>query len=162
MTQKTYSITASGLTVAGATTLVAVRAPASAVNLELLEARVAQNGTSTQEQIRVAIGRQAAALPTVTSATPEPLRAGGTASVVTGATNCAAGTCGVNASAEGGGVFTPIVSDCFSNLNGWLWLPPGDGRIVHPSGAADILSIKLLEAPTGLTKWAVALVFREV
>tara|TARA_R110000822_G_scaffold137399_7_gene274899 strand:- start:1455 stop:1943 length:489 start_codon:yes stop_codon:yes gene_type:complete len=162
MSHRTFSIVSPTATVAGSQSLIVIRPPVDGVNLEVIEARISQNGTTTAEQVRCAIGLKSSAYQTVTAGTPVAMRQGGTASVITGGTAVAAGTSGVNASAEGGGTFVPLVEDGFSNVNGWVWLPMPDSRIVIPSGSADALTLKLASTPTGLTGWSAVLIFREL
>src|ERR1043166_3942519 len=109
-------------TITGASTLVFIN-PGTTMSLEILRAWASQSGTTTSAQVRIALARQVTAFPTLTSATPRALKDRDPASAITGGTAGAAGTCGVNASAEGAGAKTILVPDAFNNLNGWLWVP---------------------------------------
>jgi|307.fasta_scaffold31720_3 hypothetical protein len=159
-----FSVSAGGQTVAGATTLVFVN-PAAAVNpnLEFLRFWVGQSANATSAQQRIQLDTQASAFPTLTSSTPTKLKvADPNASVITGGTAGAAGTSGVNASAEGAGTKTPVWDDAFNVLNGWLHVPtPAETRVM-PAGFAQGLGLFFPVAPATLTNWAFGLVFREI
>src|SRR5215472_16061472 len=149
-----FSISTAGVTVVGATTLIFVN-PAAAVNpnLEFLRFWVGQSANATSAQQRIQLDTQASAFPTLTSSTPTKLKvADPNASVITGGTAGAAGTAGINASAEGAGTKTPVWDDAFNVLNGCLHVPtPRDAgglcarcQPVLPSGAgnADELGLR--------------------
>ena len=159
-----FSVSAGGQTVAGSTTLVFVN-PAAAVNpnLEFLRFWVGQSANATSAQQRIQLETQASAFPTLTSSTPTKLKvADPNASVITGGTSGAAGTSGVNASAEGAGTKTPVWDDAFNVLNGWLHVPtPAETRVM-PAGFAQGLGLFFPVAPATLTNWAFGLVFREI
>jgi len=159
-----FSVSAGGITVVGATTLVFVNpAAAPSVNLEFLRFWVGQSANATSAQQRVQLETQATAFPTLTAATPTKLKpADPNASVITGATTGAAGTAGINASLENGGTKTAVWDDAFNVLNGWLHVPtPAETRIM-PAGFAQGLGLFLPIAPATLTNWAFGLAFREV
>jgi hypothetical protein len=159
-----FSVSAGGQTVAGSTTLVFVN-PSAAVNpnLEFLRFWVGQSANATSAQQRIQLETQASAFPTLTSSTPTKLKvADPNASVITGGTAGAAGTSGVNASAEGAGAKTPVWDDAFNVLNGWLHVPtPAETRVM-PAGFAQGLGLFFPVAPATLTNWAFGLVFREI
>jgi len=86
-----------------------------------------QRGSATSAQQRVQVEMQASAFPMLVSATPKKLKPSDpNASVITGGATGAAGTSGINASAEGGGTKTVPWGDNFNVLNGYLWVaaPP--------------------------------------
>jgi hypothetical protein len=159
-----FSISSGGQTVAGATTLVFVN-PAGAPNpnLEFQRYWVGQSANATSAQQRIQIDTQASAFPTLTAATPTKLKPSDpNASVITGGTAGAAGTAGINASAEGAGTKTPVWDDAFNVLNGWLHVPTPPETRVMPAGFAQGLNLFFPVAPATLTNWAFGLVFREV
>lgn len=155
----------SNTTIVADATLVAIRAAASATTrgsvLEILSVRVGQQGTSTNQQLGILLADKATAFGTMTAATPSPLSVGGAASGITGGTAQAAGTAGVDASAEGAGTVTPIIADSFSVLGGWLWIPTPEERILLLPGSNPFI-VKLVGTPTTLTGWSANVVFREV
>jgi hypothetical protein len=159
-----FTISSGGLTVAGATTLIFVN-PAAApnVNLEFLRYWVGQSANATSAQQRIQLETQATAFPTLTSSTPTKNKpADPNASVITGGAAGAAGTSGINASAEGAGVKTAVWDDAFNVLNGWLSVPtPAETRIM-PASFAQGQGLFFPVAPATLTNWAFGLVFREV
>lgn len=157
-----YTVGAGGTTIAGATTLSFVN-PAAApnVNLEFFRAWVGQSANATSAQQRVQLETQVTAFPTLTSKTPEKLKRAEAASIITGGTAGAAGTAGVNASAEGAGGKTSIFDDAFNVLNGWLWVPTPNETIIMPAGSTSGLGLFLPVAPATLTNWSWGLTFGE-
>ena len=148
--------------VADATLLIIHSASANASRgstLEILSARIGQQGVTTNQQLGVILGGKASAFGTYTSATPSPHYIGGVASGITGGTAGAAGTAGVDASAEGAGTVTPIIQDSFSCLNGWLWIPTPEERIILLPDTAIIL--KIVGTPGTLTGWSCDMTYRE-
>lgn len=159
-----FSISAGGMTVAGATTLVFVN-PAAApnFNIEFLRFWIGQSANATSAQQRVQLINKASVFPTLTSATPTKLKvADPNVSIITGGTAGAQGTCGVNASAEGAGTATPRWDDAFNVLNGWLMVPTPPETTVYPAGFSGALGLYFPVAPATLTNWAAGLVYREV
>lgn len=159
-----FSISSGNITVAGATTLIFVNPPAApSVNIEFLRYWVGQatNATSAQQFIRLVT--QVTAFPTLTAATPTKLKpADPNASVITGGTAGAAGTAGINASAEGAGTKTAVWDDAFNVLNGWLHVPtPAETRIM-PAGFTAGQGLFFPTAPATLTGWSFGEVYREV
>jgi hypothetical protein len=155
---------AAAQSVLGATTLIFIN-PAGAPNpnLEFLRWWVGQYANATSAQQVIQLETQVTAFPTVVSFTPTKLKPSDpNASVITGGTAGAAGTCGINASAEGGGAKTAVWTDAFNVLNGWLHVPtPAETRVM-PAGFASGLGLFFLAAPTTLTSWVWGTVYREV
>lgn len=158
-----FSISTGGITVAGSTTLVFVNPNAAPnVNIEFLRYWVGQSANATSNQQRIQLVTQVTAFPTVTSFTPTKLKFADAVSVVAGGTAGAAGTCGINASAEGAGAKTAVLDDAFNVLNGWLMVPtPAETRIM-PAGASAGQGMIFPIAPTVTTNWAFGVHFREV
>ena len=158
-----YAINMSASTIVADASLICLRAATAlssrASVLTLIEARVSQQGTSTSQQLGIIIGQKVSAFGTFTSATPSPLVVGGVASGITGSTSVAAASAGVDASAEGAGAVTNIVTDAFNNLNGWLWVPVPEARITVSIDLAVVL--KIVGTPTTLTNWNATLTFLE-
>lgn len=158
-----YSVSMSDTTIVADATLVIIHSASglsAGNNLEIERAWVGQRGTDTSDQLGILIARKESVYPTVTSATPAPHTIGGTASGITGGTAGAAGTAGVDASAEGAGTVTTIIADAFNNLNGWLWVPTPEERIIVQPDTAVIL--KLVGTPATLTNWYAGITFREL
>lgn len=151
-------------TIVGANTLVFINPPAApSVNIQLLRATVGQAANATSAQQRVQHVSQVTAFPTLTSVTPQKLkRSDPNASVITGGTAGAAGTCGVNASAEGAGAKTVMWEETFNVLNGYLWVPTPPEVVVFNAGLASGYGLFFPAAPATLTSWAANVNFAEV
>jgi hypothetical protein len=159
-----YTITMENQTVVADETLIILRA-ATAVSsraslLEVERIVVSQQGTSTGQQLGIILGQKASAFGTYTSTTPAPHSIGGPASGITGSTSGAAASAGTDASAEGAGTVTTTIADAFNNLNGYLWVPTPEERILILPDIAFI--VKLRGTPTTLTGWNAYLTFTEV
>ena len=159
-----FNVVGTNITVAGATTLIFIN-PAASVNFNLEFRRwwIGFTGSNTSIQQRVQIVSQASAFPTLTSATPVSLKlADPNASIITGATNGAAGKAGINASAEGGGSKTVLRPDAFNQLNGYLLvLNPGE-TMVFPAGYSQGMGLYLPTAPSTLSGWEFGATYAEV
>ena len=157
-----YSVVMANQTIAGASTLVFIRAAATASTrasyLRILRAWVSQEETETSQQLGIALGQKVTAFGTYTSTTPTNHAIGSAAAGVVGGTAGAAATSGTDASAEGAGAFTPIIEDGFNNLNGWLWVPTPEERILLTPDSA--IALKLISAPTTLTGWTAGVTLR--
>jgi hypothetical protein len=128
--------------------------------LEILRCGISQRATATSEMIGVILGEKADVEATVTAATPEPHVLNGTASGITGATDGAEGTAGVDASANGAGTFTTIIADSFNNLNGFLWVPTPEERIIV--GPDQCFALSLDTTPTSLDNWTAYVTYAEI
>ena len=158
-----FTVGGENITVAGATTLVFIN-PAAApnFNIHILRAWVDQSANATSAQQRVQYETQVTAFPTLTSATPAKLkRADPNVSIIAGGTAGAAGTSGINASAEGAGTKTSIFGGCFNVLNGHLWVPTPEEVIVMPAGSASGFGLFFPAAPGTLTGWTFGVNFAE-
>lgn len=158
-----YSVNGGNITVAGATTLAFIN-PAAApnINIEILRCWVGQTANATSAQQRVQTESQATAFPTLTAATPANLKRAEAASIITGGTAGAAGTAGINASAEGAGTKTAIWNDAFNVLNGYLWVPTPRETMIFPAGYAQGFGLFFPAAPSTLTGWSFGANFGEV
>ena len=163
MSAGVYSIVAKGVTVIGANTMVFVHSGTSAT-LKILRCSISQGDkTAASEQQAVALYTQVTAFPTLVTATPFQL--GGVndaASAITGGTAGAAGTCGINASAEGGGAKTLGPSAGFNNLNGWEWVATPKGEIILPASSLSGFGILLVTTPTVKTLWYAYIDYEEL
>lgn len=159
-----YVVSSGGVTLANqAVTLVFINPAAGpSSTLEFIRAWAGQSGSTTSAQQRVQLVTQVSAFPTLTSKTPEKMNLGDPVSVITGGTAGAAGTSGVNASAEGAGTKTVKFEDAFNVLNGWLWLPGPSETIRLRAGEASGFGLHFPVAPGSLTNWSFGVVFREI
>jgi hypothetical protein len=159
-----YSVVMDNQTIIADSELITIRAAAAyssrGSELEIMRFAVSQRGTSTAQQLGIRWGQKASAFGTFTSVTPSPLAIGTVASAIAGSTSNAAASCGVDASANGGGTFTAIGSDAFNNLNGFLWVPVPEERIIV--GPDLTFLIQLQGTPTTLTGWNAYMIFREL
>lgn len=147
-----------GLTLANAALTLAFLNPAAAPNLSInfLRMWAGQQGTSTSGQQRVEVTEQPTSFPTLTSATPRALKRGDpNASIIAGATTGAAGTCGINASAEGAGTKVVIWDDVLNYINGYLWVATPREVLNFPAGYTKGWGLFLPAAAASLTNWAV-------
>lgn len=155
--------TTTGLTVAGATTLNFINPIAAPnVNIEYLRHWVGQTANATSAQQRIGLYSQVTAFPTLTNVAPKKLKFYDAVSVITGNTTGAAGTCGINASAEGGGAKTLIWDDAFNVLNGFLKVANPPETEIFPAGSASGCSFWFPTAPSTLSGWNWGQNFREV
>jgi hypothetical protein len=157
-----YVVSGANITVVNAVVTLAFINPSSTVGIEILRCWVSQSANATSVQQRVQLNTQVTAFPTLTSATPAKLKLSDPASGIVGGTAGAAGTAGINASAEGAGAKTVIWSDAFNVLNGWLWLPTPAETTILGAGAASGFGLHLPAAPATLTGWSFGVVYREI
>jgi hypothetical protein len=159
-----YSVTMQNQTIIASSDMVIIRTAAAigtrASNLRLLRAWCSQNETETSQQLGIMLALQASAFGTYTSTTPTPHVAGGNASGITGSTSAAAASAGTDASANAAGTKTPIIYDGFNNLNGWLWVPTPEERIILPADTAIVLA--MVGTATTLTNWNAGITFEEL
>jgi len=156
-----YSITANGMTISAAKTLIFINVGTTR-GIEILRFWVGQSGTTTGEMVRVQAITQVSAFPTLTSYTPLALKLGDGASAITGGTTGAAGTCGVDSGAVGAGTKTVRFERSFYNLNGTEWLAgPHDSIVLAPSGTSGF-GLYVPVSPTGTGGWNATLIYREL
>lgn len=157
-----YIVAASRVTLANQAVTLAFVNPGTTQSLEFLRAWLGQSGSATSENRSVQLSTQVTAFPTLTSATPAKTKLLDPASQITGGTAGAAGTSGVNASAEGAGAKTVVIPDAFNVLNGWLWVPTPKETLMMNASAAAGLGLHLPAAPTSLTNYSGGLLFAEL
>jgi hypothetical protein len=159
-----FSVGGDGLTLANqAVTLVFMNPPAApSVNILLMRIWASQQGSATSAQQRIEAETQASVFPTLVSATPKHLKLGDTtASILTGGTAGAAGTAGINASAEGAGTKTVMFGDNFNVLNGYLWVATPREQIDLPPGYTSGFGLFLPAAAASLSNWAAGINYAE-
>jgi hypothetical protein len=153
-----------GLTIANAALSLAFLNPAAAPNFNISFLRIwcSQQGSATSAQQRVEVTEQPTGFPTLTSATPRAFkRMDPNASIIAGGTAGAAGTCGINASAEGSGTKVVIWDDVFNVINGYLWVATPREVLTYPAGSTKGVSLFLPAAAPSLTNWAVGMNYGE-
>ena len=159
-----YSVTMQNQTIIASSDMVIIRTAAAigtrASNIRILRAWCSQNATETSEQLGILLGLQATAFGTYTATTPTPHVLGGAASGIAGGTAGAAATAGTDASANAAGTKTPLIYDGFNNLNGWLWVPTPEERIIVPVDTAIVLA--MVGTATTLTNWNAGITYEEL
>ena len=158
-----FTVVMENQTIVADATLVIVHA-ASAIGtagslLEVVRCTISQNETETSQQLGAIIAKKVTAFGTYTSTTPQPHAIGAAVSGITGGTAGAAGTAGTDASAEGAGAATTIYTEGFNNLNGWIWVPTPEERILV--GVDQAVIVKIRGTPTTLTGWNATLTYLE-
>lgn len=156
--------TTTGLTVAGATTLNFLNPIAApSVNIEYTRHWCGQAANATSAQQRIGLVTQVTVFPTLVTITPVKLKkADPNVSVIVGGIAGAAGTAGINASAEGAGAKTLWWDDTFNVLNGFLKVPMAPETEIVPAGFASGVGLWFPTAPTTLTGWNWGQNYREV
>lgn len=159
-----YSVIGTNITIANAAVTLAIINPPATRVIEIVRCWVSQFANATSAQIGILMGMKAAAFGTYVSATPEKLKTSDPTAGITGGTAGAAGTAGINASAEGAGTVTTKYPDAFNALQGWLWTPSFTGGESMILSGADSLAfvLKLQAAPTTLTGWNFGVTYREI
>jgi hypothetical protein len=167
-----YVISSDNVTLASATSPIIVfinpvAAGATGSGIEIVRCWASQRAGATSAQTGVALGTKISVFPTLTSATPAKTKLSDPTSGIVGGTAGAAGTCGVNASANGAGTEIAVVNDNFNNLTGWVWYPsPSETFVLMPGGTSGFF-MKLLGSngtttvsPAASWSWGVA--FKEI
>ena len=157
-----YEIVGSNITVANAAVTIIFINPGTTQSIAIKRIAISQAANATSAQQRVDFITQVTTFPTVTAFTPKKTSLIDAVSVIAGGTAGAAGTCGINASAQGGGAQTIIHSDSFNVLNGYLWVPTPDEVIVMNASASSGFGVQFPAAPGTLTGWNFSLTFQEL
>ncbi len=163
MGQRNYIVQGKTITVTNAAcTLVHINPPA-ARGISIIRCWCSQAANATSAQQAIEVGLKATAFPTLTSVTPDRVDTSDPISYITGATTGAAGTAGINASAEGAGAITTKYADAFNTLQGWLWTPSLLGQENFKVYGADSLAfyMKFVVAPAQLV-WTFGIEYQEI
>jgi hypothetical protein len=159
-----YSVTMQNQTIVADATLVIIHTDSTLSTggsaIMILRAWAGQQASETSDQLGIMLALKASAFGTYTSTTPQGHYIGGRVSGIVGGTSGAEGTAGTDASAEGAGTVTPIIYDGFNNLNGWLWVPTPEERIIVPADTAIIL--KIVGTPAALGNWSAGITYLEL
>ena len=160
-----YTMNAANITVANAAvTLLNIHTAATGRGSEVIIHRmwVSQQANVTSAMVRINWGWKVTAFPTLvalSTAVVQGSKSNAPAAILVGATDGSTGKLGMNASAEGAGALSVIGSDAFNALNGWLWIPTPDERIVI--GPDISFSLQFPAAPGTLTGWNAGITFEE-
>jgi len=159
-----YSVTMQNQTIIADSEMVIIHTDSTlgtrASTISILRAWCSQNETETSQQLGIMLALQASAFGTYTSTTPTPHFVNGPASTIVGGTTGAEATAGTDSSANAAGTRTPIIYDGFNNLNGWLWVPTPEERLIVPTDTAIVL--KMVGTATTLTGWNAGITFEEL
>ncbi len=138
-----YNLVRTSTTTSTAITIQVVWVPTTTA-IETVRAWVNQSTITTSAQTRIQFLRKTGTAPTVTSQTPAVV---GTAS--TQASKCVGGTgaTGITATAEGTDG-TVYIEEGFNIVNGWLYLPVPEERIMTGGSTANGVGLKFPTAPT--------------
>ena len=162
MARGAYTISAANQTVLNtAVTLLSLR-PSATCSIEILRFWCSQAANATSAQQRIVLGTKVAAFGTLVGVTPAKTVTIDATSLIVSGTAEAAGTSGINASAEGAGVLTTIIADSFNVLNGWLWVPTPADTIILSAGSASAFNAQFPAAPATLSGWSWGCTFREI
>ncbi len=157
-----YIVAGANLTLANQAVTLVFTNVGTTCSIEFLRMWASQSSSNNTAQQRVQINTQVTAFPTLTSQTPAKTKLLDPASQITGGSAGAAGTAGVNASAEGAGAKTILYPDAFSIVNGWLWVPtPPETFMLNASGASG-MGLHFPAAPGSLGNWNGGQVYREL
>ncbi len=157
-----YTLSGDNITVANAGVTLAFINPGTTCSLRILRAWVSQRANATSAQQGIQLVSQVTAFPTLTGATPALTSKIDQVSKIVSGTAGAAGTCGINASAEGGGAKTVIHPDNFNVLSGWLYVPTPNEVIEFAAGGAAGFGLYFPAAPGTLTGWSFGVTFQEI
>jgi hypothetical protein len=158
---RTYVVPTTHLTPANQPVSLVWINPGATASLKINRAFVSYTANTTGAQQRVHLSTQPTSFPSVTGVTPVKLNTSDPVSVIVSGSAGAAGTCGVNASAEGAGSKTTVIPDAFYNLNGWLWVPGTDDGIVLPASSSSGLSL-FFPAITTQASWNAGIIYTEL
>lgn len=157
-----YIVAAANVTLANQAVTVVFTNVGATCSIEFLRMWLSQSSNNNTAQQRCQINTQVTAFPTVTAQTPAKTKLLDPASQIVGGAAGAAGTAGVNASAEGAGTKTVLYPDAFSIVNGWLWVPTPPETLMLNAGGASGMGLHLPAAPGSLGSWNGGQVYREL
>lgn len=156
-----YTVPATNVTVANQAVTGVFINPGTLCSLLIKRGWASQAANATSAQQRIQWNSQVTPFPTLTSLTPVKTSIIDQASQIVQGAAGAAGTSGINASAEGAGTKTVILPDAFNVLNGWLWVATPDEQLLFSAGGASGLGLHFPAAPTTLTNWNFGVTFME-
>lgn len=137
-----YSLVRSAVSTTTAITIQVVWVPAGTTAIETVRAWVNQSTVTTSAQTRIQLLRKTGTAPTVTSATPAPLSPGMQAS------KCVGGAAATGISASGEGTDSTVyIEEGWNVVNGWLYLPVPEERIMTGGSSANGIALKFPTAP---------------
>lgn len=165
MANRVYTISGDNLTLVAAPQLVFANPNAGGAGIpgfSVIRAWASQRANATSAQQGVRLGTKLTAFPTLVSATPAKTQLGDPTAALVGNTTGAAGTCGINSSANGAGTEIGVYPDNFNVLNGWLWVPTPDEVMTFMPGGTSGFFHQFTSTPGTLTAWSAGICYREV
>jgi hypothetical protein len=144
-----YAVVNNGVSISTAITPAQVKAGINGP-IEILRASLTQAGSVSSSQPAAALLRKTAAATVTTGVAGTTVVKQNPLNPVTDAVLSTTGT-GITASAEGTNGEQPF-SDGFNDLNGQLWLPAQEERLVVPQ--SGILALTFLTAPVSSVRYA--------
>lgn len=161
MARGTYILPATNITLANQPVTLLWINPGTDATLEIIRVWCSQAANATSAQQRVQINSQVTAFPSgMTVQEPQRTTALDVISTIVGNASGAAGTCGIDATTEGG-TKTVLMPDAFNVLNGWLWVATPEETIMHSASLASGIGVHFPAAPATLTAWNAGLVYAE-
>jgi len=160
-----YTVSGDNITVVAAPQLVFLNPSAGGAGIpgfEVLRCWASQRANATSNQQGIRMGTKLTAFPTLVSATPAKTKLGDPAANLTGNTTGAAGTAGINSSANGGGTEIGVYPDNFNVLNGWLWVATPPETFQFMPGGTSGFFLQFTSTPTSLTAWSFGVCYREI
>jgi hypothetical protein len=151
-----YNVTNNGVSISTAITVVQVKAGVNGA-IEILRAALTNGTAATSAQYAAALFRKTAAATVTTGVAGTTVLKQNPVNPTTDAALSTTGT-GITASAEGTNG-EEFVSDGFNDLNGFLWLPAQEERLMVPQ--SGILGLTYLVAPQSATRYG-RIVWREL
>lgn len=165
MADRSYTVSGDNQTVVAAPQLVFLNPAAGGAGVpgfEVLRAWASQRANATSAQQGIRLGTKVTAFPTLVSATPAKTALGLPTASLVGNTTGAAGTAGINSSANGAGTEVGVVPDNFNVLNGWLWVAtPAETLVFMPGGTSGFFE-QFTNTPGTLTGWSFGVCYREI
>lgn len=166
MADRTYSVGGDNLTVAAAPQLVFLNPSAGGAGIpgfEVLRCWASQRANATSAQQGVRLGTKVTAFPTLVAATPAKVGGLGLPTAnLTGNTTGAAGTAGINSSANGAGTEIGVYADNFNVLNGHLFVATPPETLVFMPGGTSGFFYQFTSTPGTLTGWSCGVIYREI
>lgn len=159
-----YSLSADNQTVVAAPILSALNPSAGGAGIpgfEVLRCWASQRANATSAQQGISLGTKTTAFGTMVGATPAKTKLGDPAANLVSGTG-AAGTAGINSSANGGGTLITTYPDNFNVLNGWLWVATPPETLIFMPGGTSAFAHSFTSTPGTLTGWSWGVMYREV
>lgn len=163
---RVFNAIAENVTTGTGSVLVALQTAATVSagsTLRILRAEVTQSGSTTSAMVRLVFStRDTAGTLTTTAVTPVNVVLGGPGSGLSGNTSVIGGTgrIGINSSADSGGAYTNHYAMAPNQLNGYLYLPVPEERIIIPP--STVWCVRFATAPGSTAGWDITLCYEEI